>query len=82
MAVKFYQFYLFDDVPLILEDLSGVEYTVDPQGSGHFHTCNMSTALLYAISEFEADACIVEALWNTKKYACKVIISSEIVVKN
>ena len=68
--IKNYRFYLFDDIPLVLETMVGVEHTIVPD----MYICEIDR-IMFGYIEYlndlskEKDICIITALWNTGKCA-------------
>ena len=84
--VRYYEFYLFDDLPLIIEDIDGEESEIYPDYIDKFsevsHTA-FNDYFLAARDHFEGeDCCVVVARWNTGNWAVVGIEGPYIKVKN
>ena len=94
MTVRHYQFYLFDDVPLIVEDDKGQTHTVVTKPfwlcKGQLWNYNWCGKYVdspmfdpfYESEEDSDDYCLLTVRWNTGKYRIHCIASTFIKVLN
>ena len=81
--IKNYRFYLFDDVPLIIENQGGAEHTIYPD----MYTNDIDGLMIGYMNYLndipkDKDVCVITSLWNTGKCSIVERYGSYIKVKN
>ena len=83
--VRYYEFYLFDDLPLIVQDADGNEEEIVPDYIDKFSEVNHTSFHDYfmcAKDNFKGDCCVLVCRWNTGNWAIVAIETPYIIVKN
>src|SRR5208337_2409304 len=91
--IKWYTFYLFDNVPLIVKDSLGNDYSISPQftmpymyaywpeETVYFNICNFPPSV-FGFKVQTNDMCVLVAKWNTKRWNWQVLPGTFVKVMN